>query len=72
MIQCLQQVEPKKFIPVDKWVPTAKELIILNVKGALIMPINSIVNSQKDSIDYFVLSTKRCYNSEEVRNHICH
>lgn len=72
MIQCLQQVEPKKFIPVDKWVPTEKEMIILNVKGALIMPINSIVNSQKDSIDYFVLSTKRCYNSDEVRNHICH
>ncbi len=64
----------KEFIPVDKWAPTSPEEALVKVtKGYFIAPLSATYNLNIDPamrFDYFVLSTKKCYNSDEVREHL--
>ena len=58
------------FIPVDSWVPEPQDLIFKHTKGAMILPVSEFYGvTNNTNFDCFVLSTKRCYNSDEVRNH---
>lgn len=74
------------FIEVDTWVPQPMNLnipdifnqdtIFTNNKGAIIAPINWFFQGPEkglgqSDIDYFVMSTKKCYNSVQMRNHTC-
>lgn len=65
---------------VDEWMPRKEDEIFKECKNAIIMPVTSFFyNGREDAIpelnrkqlDMFVLTTKRCYNSNEVRSHIC-
>lgn len=70
-----QKEQPKNmFYPVDRWEPlTADQRIINVVKGYLVAPISTQYNLNIDPrlrFDYFVLSTKKCYNSQDMRDHL--
>lgn len=62
------------FIPVDEWHPQTPEDKVINVsKGYFIAPISATYNLNLDPemrFDYFVLSTKKCYNSQDMRDHL--
>lgn len=73
-----------EFIPVDKWAKRPfenkepmydQDTVFMNTKGYIIAPINYFYNRQIDQIgkglDAFVMSTKKCYNSTLMRDHIC-
>ena len=62
------------FVPVDQWEPTAPEdNIFIPCKGSIKAPVTNIFGIEpgiKDSLNLFILSTKRCYNGDPVREHI--
>lgn len=57
-------------IPVDEWQPNPEDCYFKHTKGAIILPVSEFYGvEQNNNFDCFILSTKRCYNSDEVRNH---
>lgn len=62
------------FVPVDEWQPlNDEEQIFKPCKGAVQLPVThifGITDPAKDTLNHFVLSTKRCYNGDAVRGHI--
>ena len=57
---------------VDNWLPLEKDIVFKHVKGAILVPVSNFYNVPADlSLDSFILSAKKCYNSDEVREHIC-
>lgn len=69
----------REFIPVDKWDTPEypideKDRIFRNVRGEIILPISEFFcdgSDQYKQLNYFFMNSKRSYNSEETRNHIC-
>jgi len=63
-----------QFIPVDLWQPQTENEVIVNCKpGFFIAPISVLFNinlGENDKLDYFMLSTKKCYNSAAMRTHL--
>lgn len=61
------------FVPVDKYIFAPQEQIIQSNKGSFIIPFLPLVNGQNPTLNIFVTNskTKKCYNSVEMRNHIC-
>ena len=70
--QCLQQVGVPATIqpPIDQWQPTEPgDRIFSHIRGAVIAPVHKFYNmSDEDAannmIDYFYVTSKRCYNSD--------
>ena len=62
------------FVPVDQWECTdERDKIFKPCKGSLKLPVTELFNitdPSKEHLDYFILSTKRCYNGDPVREHI--
>jgi len=62
------------FIKVDDWMLINPEDKVINLaKGYFIAPISTTYNLDLDPrsrFDYFVLSTKKCYNSNDMRDHL--
>ena len=71
-------IDKEHHIPVDMW-NTKKypadeaDKIFKNVKGDIILPIAEFfgVEEKARTLDYFTVSPKRSYNSDETREHIC-
>lgn len=71
-----------KEIPVDEW-DTEKfpmdeqDRLFKHIRGEIIIPMSSLfmnpesINEETKQIDYFAMNSKRAYNSDDVRNHIC-
>lgn len=57
-------------IPVDDWVPAEEDKIFKTCKGALVLPVSKYFNVDNDSLDKFILSTKRCYNGKTMLHHL--
>ena len=58
-------------IPIDDWVPEPGDEIFKYVKGAIVLPVSRFYGLDEDSsLDYYVLSPKRCYNSPEMGRHM--
>lgn len=57
------------FVPVDQWIPEPQDEIFKNCKGALVLPVSQYFQIDNPNLDYFVLSTKRCYNGKKMREH---
>lgn len=71
LIKVVEFFKKEEFIPVDDWMPTEQDKIFRHTKGALILPISSVMGGQDMNLDYFVLSIKkRCYNSPKTREHL--
>lgn len=62
------------FVPVDQWEPSdPMDQIFKPCKGAVWLPVTQffgIDDPTKDNLNLFVLSTKRCYNGDIMREHI--
>lgn len=62
------------FVPVDQWEPSdPMDQIFKPCKGAVWLPVTQffgIMDPTKDNLNLFVLSTKRCYNGDIMREHI--
>lgn len=60
---------------IDNWIPVNKnDIIFKNTKNAIVLPV-SLFYGIEPSIafdSFMVVSPKRCYNTDEVREHICH
>lgn len=72
-------VNKDNHIPVDEWgtekYPISEEdRIFRNIRGEVILPIAELFCSgdeDKKALNYFAMNTKRSYNSDETRQHIC-
>ena len=63
--------DKEKFIPVDEWTPTPSDQIFRHTKGAIIIPVSEFYGVNSGPLDLFILSNKRSYNSQELRDHMC-
>lgn len=62
------------FIQVDKWIPEKGDELLKSNKGAIYVPVTQAIFNQDDPenpINWFILSPKKCYNSDEMRPHMC-
>lgn len=59
---------------VDSWVPEEKDKIFTSIVGGFIAPVCSYYKYTGDdrSLDIFATSTKKCYKSDLMREHMCH
>ena len=62
-----------KIPEVDTWVCPPEDVIFSNAKGIISAPISKVlqINSDSPGIDWFLMSTKKCYNSQVMRDHTC-
>ena len=61
----VNRVEVPEFIAVDEWEQTDEATVFAHARGSIIADIGSIYGMTEDSdINYFIMSPKRCYNSE--------
>ena len=66
-------------IPVDEWDTEANPIqdtdrIFRNIKGEIILPLAELYSDNSEeskALDYFVMSPKKSYNTDEVRDHVC-
>lgn len=66
-------VQKRQFIPVDDWNPEPQDNIFKHTKGAIIVPLSSILyNTVNNNFDLFRVSTKRCYDRPKMRHHTTH
>lgn len=78
MIMC-HVVDRQNIIPVDEWgmdkYPILEQDVIFkNIKGEIILPIAEFFGADTEEskqLDYFAMNTKRSYNSDKTREHIC-
>ena len=62
----------KRFEYVDNWVPLPNEVIFTNTTGTLFAPVSKYYKyTESNSLDYFIVNTKKCYTSDLMRNHMC-
>lgn len=79
MIEMCKIVDKGNHIPVDEWDTEANPIaeedrIFRNIRGEIILPIAEFFyegDPEKSSLNYFAMNTKRSYNSDETREHIC-
>jgi len=76
-------IDPKtKEIPVDEWDSEKfpmdeSDRLFKHIRGEIIIPMSSLfmdpesITEESKQIDYFAMNSKRAYNSDDVRNHIC-
>ena len=57
---------------VDEWNPDDGDRIFTHNKNILIAPVNNIFKSDNQQINFFLLNMKKSYNSDDLRNHLCH
>lgn len=67
MIVPTQENIPK----VDKWVADPQDVLFTNAKNIIVAPISKVLQITSDSLDYFIIRPKKCYNSQLLRDHIC-
>lgn len=70
----MEDKKPSNFVPVDQWDPVRPEDAIFKVcKGSIILPVMqvlNITNPELQNINTFVISSKRCYNGDPMREHL--
>ena len=75
----IKRVKKDEHIPVDQWDTEANPIsdqdrIFRNIKGEIILPIAEFFcdgREESKQLDYFIMNSKRSYNSDEIRMHIC-
>lgn len=56
---------------VDTWVCNPEDLLFTSTKNTIIAPISKYLNIESETIDYFIIRPKKCYNSQDLRDHLC-
>ena len=62
---------------IDEWVPNPEDIIFTNSKNIIVAPIaryfhQDETDPEKQKLNYFIVKTKKSYNSDDLRNHNCH
>lgn len=62
---------------IDEWVPEPEDIIFSNSKNIIIAPIAEFFhqdtsNPEIQKLNYFIVKTKKSYNSDDLRNHNNH
>lgn len=66
-------VTEKPFIPfVDTWIPEDNQIYFRSNKDFILLSLSSLLNVNDLSFDIFKMSSKRSYNSDEMRTHTVH
>lgn len=63
----MRLVEPSEVIPVDQWLPgSPSDVLFDHARSAIILNIAPLygLESEKENINYFVMSPNRCYNGD--------
>ena len=69
LVQIVERVPVPEKILVDNWVPSPDDLIFKHSKGIIYANIAPLYGMPDNSdINYFMMSSKRCYNSETKIN----
>ncbi len=84
----IEFLDKQEFIPVDEWyckkakAKSGKDEVVYclpeeykifkHTRGAIILDVSSFYGLKDTPLDYFYLSPKRCYNNNDVREHITH
>lgn len=57
---------------VDEWKPTPQDEIFRNSKNIITAPLTQLYHlPEGDPMDFFIVNTKKSYNSDELRAHTC-
>lgn len=58
---------------VDTWTPNSEDIIFKTNKGIIYAPVSQGLQLVGDyqSLDFFIMSPKKCYNSPAMREHTC-
>lgn len=66
-------IQPFKFsIPkVDTWICEPQDVIFSSTKNIIIAPISQCLGIESNDLDYFIIRPKKCYNSQDLRDHLC-
>lgn len=57
---------------IDNWKPNGVEdVLFTNMKNFVVAPISRHMRLESDSLDYFMVKAKKCYNSQVMRDHLC-
>ena len=56
---------------VDTWVCSPEDALFTSTKNIIIAPISTCLGIQSENIDLFVIRPKKCYNSQDLRDHLC-
>lgn len=64
--------QPYQIPSVDNWQPEEADIIFRNAKGYFLAPVSLFWKSDPSTgLDMFNLTAKKCYNSQEMRDHMC-
>ncbi len=67
----IKRTEQPPFI--DEWQPGPEDIIFRHVKRYFIAPVSAFWKAEPSTaLDMFDLTPKKCYNSLEMRSHMCH
>lgn len=56
---------------IETWKPNPQDELFKNAKNVIIAPISQFFGVQSNSLDYFGIRPKKCYNSQLLRDHVC-
>jgi hypothetical protein len=56
---------------VDDWKPLPEDIIFTNAKGLILAPVAKTLQVESGGLDYFIMNSKKCYNSQTMRDHTC-
>lgn len=57
---------------VDQWIPDEEDKKFRHNKNVLIVNVSDIFHADNQQLNLFLLNMKKSYNSEDLRNHLCH
>lgn len=70
-VEPMEFINPGEFISADDWIPAPEDMIFKTVKGFILINASDYFGVETNpSLDAFVMSTKRSYNSPAMRDHI--
>ena len=67
LINPIVNVTPK----IDNWVCSPEDALFTSTKNIIIAPISKCLGIESENIDYFIIRPKKCYNSQDLRDHLC-
>lgn len=70
MNEVIVRCEEPEFIPIDEWEPDEEDIIFRYTKGAIVLPVSNFYGKKDTFLDYFYMTAKRCYNSNDIKIHI--
>lgn len=65
------------WVSIDNWLPEMEDVAFMTIKNAIIVPTISKYYQIPDddlnaaNINSFIMTSKRCYNGDDIRKHIC-